>query len=59
MDDIYNRPDTKTVNINNVFQVKNDLSHIGYCQHLHGKAESEQDYKKENAYSNEQRKRIV
>ena len=30
MDDLYDRPDTKTVNINHVFQLKKDLEHISY-----------------------------
>ena len=38
-DDLYVRPDPRTVNINHVFLLKKDFSHIGYCQELHGEAE--------------------
>ena len=56
---LYNRPDTKTVNINHVFQVKKELAHIGYHQEFHGEAESKRNYNKDNAYSGAQRKRII
>ena len=59
MDDLYDRPDPKTVNINNVFQVKKESAHIGYLQDFHGEAESEHNYKDDNAYSNEQRNIII
>ena len=32
LDDIYDRSDPKTVNINHVFQVKKESAHIGCCQ---------------------------
>ena len=32
LDDLYNIPDPKTVNINHVFQVKNESEKIGCCQ---------------------------
>ena len=43
--DLYNIPDYKNANINHVFHVKNYLAHINYCQELHGKADSEQNYR--------------
>ena len=57
--DLYYRPDSKTVNINHIFQVKKESSQIGYHQDFHGKVESEHNYDKDNAYRNSQRKRIV
>ena len=36
MDDLYGRPGHKTVYINHVFQVKNELAYICYCQEFHG-----------------------
>ena len=39
LDDFYDRPSPKTVNINHFFQLKKDLAHIGYCQEFHGEAE--------------------
>ena len=59
LNNLYNRPDPKTVNTNHVFQVKKELSHIGYIQESHGEAESEHNYKDDNAYSNEQRNIII
>ena len=44
LDDLYDRPDPKTVNITHVFRMKKELAHIGYCQEFHGEAESEQNY---------------
>ena len=41
-----------TININHVFQVKNELAYIGYRQEFRGEANSEQNYKKEDSYSN-------
>ena len=52
MDDLYNRPDPKTFNINHVFHVKKGLAHIWYCQEFHSEAESEHNYKKYNSYRN-------
>ena len=40
LDDIYDIPDPKTVNINNVFQMKEEWVHTGYSQYFHGEAES-------------------
>ena len=40
LDDLYDRPDPKTVNINYVFKVKKESAHIGYCQQFHGRVES-------------------
>ena len=57
LDDLYDRPDPKTVNINHVFQVKKESAHIGYRQEFHGKSDSEHNYKKNNEYSNAQSKR--
>ena len=58
MNDLYNRPYPKTVNINNVFQVIKESSHIGYLHELHVGAESKHKYKKYNDYSIAQRKKI-
>ena len=55
VDDIYDRPDTKTVNINHFFQVKKESPHIGYHQEFHDEAGSENNFKKDNAYSGTQR----
>ena len=52
LNDLYYRPDTKTFNINNIFQFKKDLAHIGYRQDFYGEAESEHNYNMNNAYSN-------
>ena len=46
LNDIYDIPDPKTVNINHVLQVKKESAHIGYFQYFRGNAESKQDYKK-------------
>ena len=35
LDDIYDIPDPKTVNINHVFQVKKESANIGYGQEFH------------------------
>ena len=51
--------DPKTFNINNVFWVKEDSSHIGYSQELHSNSESKQNYNKENAYIIAHRKRKI
>ena len=56
---IYDRPDPKTVNINNVFQAKIYLAQIGYYQYFQGEAESKQTYNKENAYRGAQRKKRI
>ena len=48
MNDLYNRTDPKTANINNAFQLKKDSAHIGYCKEFHDKAESKQNYNKDN-----------
>ena len=52
LNDRYNRPDTKTVNINHVFQLKKQLVHIGYHPDFHGEAESEQNFNRDNACRN-------
>ena len=39
LDDIYDIPDPKTVNINHIFQVKRNSAHISYNQEVHGEAE--------------------
>ena len=59
LDDLYDRTDPKTVNINHVFQVKKDLAYIGYCQEFHGEAESEHNYKNKSAYRNAQRNIVI
>ena len=59
MDDIYDRPDLKIVNANHVLQVKKESAHIDYSQEFHGEADSEHNYKKNNAYRNVQRKRRI
>ena len=51
LDNLYSISDHKTVNIK--------LTHIGYRQKFHGEEESEQDYKKDNAYKNSQSKIII
>ena len=35
LDDLYDKPDPKTVNINHVFQVKKESANIGYGQEFH------------------------
>ena len=59
LNDIYDISNPKTVNINNVFQVKKDSAGIGYYQELHGEADYKQNYKKDNECSSAQRKRII
>ena len=59
MYDLYDIPDPKNFNINHVFQVKKGSAHISYHQEFHGEAKSEQNYKKDNAYINAQRKRRI
>ena len=56
LNDFYDRPDPKTVNINHVFQVRIKSPHTGYRQGFHGEAESKHNYKKENSYIIAQRK---
>ena len=56
LNDLYDKTDPKTVNINHVFQVKKESAHIGYRQKFHGEAEYKQNYKKDNAYSGANRK---
>ena len=59
LNDLYNIPNPKTVNINHVFQVKKESAHIGYQQEFYGEAESKHNYKKDTAYSGAQRKRRI
>ena len=57
LNELYNIPDPKTVNINHVFQVKKESAHIGYFQELHSEEESKHNYKKKNNYSGAHRMR--
>ena len=59
MDDIYDIPDTKTVNINHVFQVRKESAHIFYNEEFHGEEEFKYNYKNYNAYSGAQQKRRI
>ena len=59
LNDLYNRPDPKTVKFKHVFQVKKESSHIGYHQEFHGESESKENYKKENYYRGAQKNRII
>ena len=59
LNDLCNRTDPKTVNINHDSQVKKESAHIGYCQEFHGEAEPKQNYKKDNAYIGAQRNRRI
>ena len=56
---LYDRLDTKTVNINHVFQVKKESTHIGYRRYFYREADSEQNHKKDNTYRNVQSKRRI
>ena len=49
---------SKTVNINHVVQVKNESSHIGYCQEFHGKEYSEKCNKEKNYIIAQMKRRI-
>ena len=40
LDDLYERPDPKTFNINHVFQVRIESEHVCYRQDFHVEAES-------------------
>ena len=59
LNDLYERPDPKTVNINHVFQVKKQSAGIVYRQEFHGEAESKHNYKKVNVYIGAHRMRMI
>ena len=56
LNDLCNIPDPKTFNINHVFQVEKESSHIGYHQEFHGKSKYKQNYNMNNYYSDENSK---
>ena len=56
LDDLYDKPDPKTININGVFRVKKESSHIGYRQEFHGEVELKHNYNRYNTYINSQSK---
>ena len=59
MDDIYDIPDTKNVNINHVLQVRKESEHVFYNEEFHGEEEFKYNYKNYNAYSGAQKKRRI
>ena len=59
LNDRYERPYPKTVNINHVLQVKRQSAHIGNHQEFHGKEESKNNYKKDKSYIGAHRKRRI
>ena len=59
LNDIYDRPDPKTVNTNHVLKAEKDPAYIGYHQELHGDTEYKHNDNKENFHRVVQRKRKI